>query len=515
MEELDVKKSQGMTDSYELIGIDSEGYGKVSKCLMLDTNIDPSAKGLFAYYATYTGSGMNYAFPSKEKIMRDLKISNRTMYKYRKQLEERGYIKVQELYNKEHKQMTNHYIINMCPRDIMEEHSKGSRAAYLSFKGWGNMPTMVAMDSSLGLKAIGLYGYISALAGSDTYTLLRSEYQKLTFGLQEEPFQKTVKKLIDNGYIVRYQVHVNGSVRGAVYELTDHKLSQEEIEKEKKHRVREFTEEERLSMFGTPKFVDFGSNGHRRSTSISQNPGNSTTAKTLKNKDFYEVPEKSTTAFPKESSVIQNPEKNTTAIYTTASHTAEESTTNNNTLNINTINNNALNITPSLKRTEKSEGDKASHDACELLFDKKPMDYRTALNTLKDAVKYRSWAKKDANLDLTVEILARMLSDRNTFNVKGILISSEDVIRKLSDRLTEYHDIDKADLADFLCACAGKMAETESKDGIRINDKQKYMRSIIYDALLSNTMSVEHLEDPVIRSIYTKKLETFEKAKSF
>ena len=143
------------------------------------------------------------------------------------------------------------------------------------------------------------------------------------------------------------------------------------------------------------------------------------------------------------------------------------------------INNNALNITPSLKRTEKSEGDKTSHDACELLFDKKPMDYRTALNTLKDAVKYRSWAKKDANLDLTVEILARMLSDRNTFNVKGIIISSKDVIKKLSDRLTEYHDIDKADLADFLCACAGKMAETESKDGIRINDKQKYMRSII------------------------------------
>jgi len=508
-------KSQDMTDSYELIGIDGKGFGKVSKCLMLDRNLDPSAKGLFAYFATYTGSGMKYAFPSKEKIMRDLKIANRTMYKYRHQLEERGYIRVQEIYDKKHKQMTNHYIINMCPDAVMEEHSKGSRTAYLSYRGWGNMPTEVAMDSSLGLKAIGLYGYISALAGSATYTLLRAEYQMLTFGLQEEPFQKTVKKLIDNGYIIRYLVHVNGSVRGAVYELTDHKLSREEIDKEKKNRVRVFTEEECLCMFGTPEFVDFGSKGHRRNTSIRQNPEKSTTAKTLKNKDFYEVPEKSTTAFSKESPVIQNLEKNTTAYYTTVSHTAEGSTTNNNTLNINTINNNALNIIPSLERTEKSNGEKDSHDTSIHLFDKKIMDYRDALKILKDSVKYQLWADKDSNLDLTVEALARMVSDKDMFNVKGYMISSEDVIHKLSDRLTEYHALERIDIVDFLCACAGKMKEAESKDEYHINIKERYMKSIIYDAILNNTMSVDNIEDPMIRNIYTKKLETFAKVNRF
>lgn len=76
--------------------INSKGYGTVPKLLTQDRNICIGAKGLYAYFCSYTGGG-DTCFPSRKKVCYDLCISIGTFGKYLKQLVEHGYIKVEQV----------------------------------------------------------------------------------------------------------------------------------------------------------------------------------------------------------------------------------------------------------------------------------------------------------------------------------------------------------------------------------------------------------------------------------
>lgn len=60
---------------------------------MRDTNIDIEAKALYGYLSAYAGSNES-AFPSVSLICHELNISDKRFKKYRKQLEDNGYLKV-------------------------------------------------------------------------------------------------------------------------------------------------------------------------------------------------------------------------------------------------------------------------------------------------------------------------------------------------------------------------------------------------------------------------------------
>lgn len=60
---------------------------------MKDTNIDIEAKALYGYLSAYAGSNES-AFPSVSLICHELNISDKRFKKYRKQLEDNGYLKV-------------------------------------------------------------------------------------------------------------------------------------------------------------------------------------------------------------------------------------------------------------------------------------------------------------------------------------------------------------------------------------------------------------------------------------
>ncbi|TDM23798.1 DnaD domain protein [Macrococcoides canis] len=70
-----------------------QGYGLVFKSVMKDTSIDIEAKALYAYLSSYAGSSST-AFPGVELICGELNISERRFKKYRKQLEDAGYLTV-------------------------------------------------------------------------------------------------------------------------------------------------------------------------------------------------------------------------------------------------------------------------------------------------------------------------------------------------------------------------------------------------------------------------------------
>ncbi len=69
------------------------GYGLVFKRVMKDTDIDIEAKALYSYLSAYAGSS-EVAFPSVNLICHELNISDKRFKKYRKQLEDNGYLSV-------------------------------------------------------------------------------------------------------------------------------------------------------------------------------------------------------------------------------------------------------------------------------------------------------------------------------------------------------------------------------------------------------------------------------------
>nr|WP_276516892.1 helix-turn-helix domain-containing protein [Staphylococcus petrasii] len=69
------------------------GYGLVFKRVMKDTNIDIEAKALYSYLSAYAGSSET-AFPGVNLICHELNISDKRFKKYRKQLEDNGYLTV-------------------------------------------------------------------------------------------------------------------------------------------------------------------------------------------------------------------------------------------------------------------------------------------------------------------------------------------------------------------------------------------------------------------------------------
>ena len=70
------------------------GYGLVFKRVMKDRNIDIEAKALYSYLSAYAGSSET-AFPGVNLICHELKISDKRFKKYRKQLEDNGYLSVE------------------------------------------------------------------------------------------------------------------------------------------------------------------------------------------------------------------------------------------------------------------------------------------------------------------------------------------------------------------------------------------------------------------------------------
>jgi uncharacterized phage protein (TIGR02220 family) len=72
-------------------GIFKEGYGNIAKLVMKDKNLTIGAKAVYAYLCSYSGAG-GIAYPSRSLICHDLKITQETLSKHLKNLEEQGYI---------------------------------------------------------------------------------------------------------------------------------------------------------------------------------------------------------------------------------------------------------------------------------------------------------------------------------------------------------------------------------------------------------------------------------------
>lgn len=74
----------------------THGFGTIPKLVMLDPQLTPQAKAIYAYFASFAGAGTT-AFPCRSTIMRELRIGSvETYYQHFNQLIEQSYLSVEQ-----------------------------------------------------------------------------------------------------------------------------------------------------------------------------------------------------------------------------------------------------------------------------------------------------------------------------------------------------------------------------------------------------------------------------------
>lgn len=95
-------------------GVNSKGFGTISKLVMLDRKLTIQAKAIYAYFCSYAGGG-SQPFPSVERILGDLDISEDTYYKHLRFLKAYGYIVVEQRKNGKGTFLSNIYTLSSHP----------------------------------------------------------------------------------------------------------------------------------------------------------------------------------------------------------------------------------------------------------------------------------------------------------------------------------------------------------------------------------------------------------------
>ncbi len=98
------------------------GYGIMPRVVAQDTRLSYKARGLYAYYSVFANNN-GEAFPSREKILKDLNISKNTYTKLLKELITFGYLTVTQTHGDDGKLGKSIVRINMNPEEVLVERA--------------------------------------------------------------------------------------------------------------------------------------------------------------------------------------------------------------------------------------------------------------------------------------------------------------------------------------------------------------------------------------------------------
>lgn len=113
-------------------GLKAAGFGMIPKAVMLDPRLTVKAKGIYAYFCSFTGSGNN-AFPKKEKILYHLNITHNTYQKFYKLLTDLNYITAVQRHIDGRLSVNDYYLIDnpdeakAAPKAVISLYSQDTR----------------------------------------------------------------------------------------------------------------------------------------------------------------------------------------------------------------------------------------------------------------------------------------------------------------------------------------------------------------------------------------------------
>jgi len=99
-----------------------KGYGLIGKSVMTDENLSIGAKALYSYLCSYAGN-KGKAFPTRERIMSELRIGKDAFSKYKRELVQSGYLTVEQM-RVDGRFKSNIYNIVLCLEKTLGGESK-------------------------------------------------------------------------------------------------------------------------------------------------------------------------------------------------------------------------------------------------------------------------------------------------------------------------------------------------------------------------------------------------------
>lgn len=115
------KAEQGQRDMLVFENAAAHGFGAIPKLVMLDSQLTPQAKAIYAYFASFAGAGTT-AFPRRTTIMRELRIGSvETYYRHFNQLIEHGYLSVEHRKTDGRFDYCIYHLHEKVPREEMSE----------------------------------------------------------------------------------------------------------------------------------------------------------------------------------------------------------------------------------------------------------------------------------------------------------------------------------------------------------------------------------------------------------
>lgn len=203
------------------------GYSKFSQEVIKNENLDIKAKAIYLFLCAYKNVD-NIATPKRETIMNYLGIGAKdTYYKYLKELEALGYIKVSVL-KVDGKIFCNQYTIvqKIGDRDLFKKHSI--------------IPKKIMNDKNIPIEAKVIYGYMCIYRNKESNDIVYPNISQLRshLAIGENRLNKGIRTLIEEGYIRKEQYKNKQKFSSNVYKLEgyrenittkDSKLSEEEI----------------------------------------------------------------------------------------------------------------------------------------------------------------------------------------------------------------------------------------------------------------------------------------------
>lgn len=185
----------------EIDGVYAQGFGMLAQKVMLDKELPLQSKAIYAYLASYAGSGKIY--PKRSTILRDLNMNKDTYYKYLNRLVEKSYISISKakgFLNKNVYTICSNPNAIGCPPSASAEHHTLSLDNIYSY-GYGNMPKLIMCDTRLSVKARGMIALLYSLAQSSNTVFPTRDYTMEILGISKQTYYNTLNELIAYGYI--------------------------------------------------------------------------------------------------------------------------------------------------------------------------------------------------------------------------------------------------------------------------------------------------------------------------
>lgn len=202
-------------------GVKARGFGVYPKIVAQDPSISVHAKAVYAFFCSLTGRG-DTVFPCRDTILRSLRMGRDTYYAALHELEEYGYITIeQEEKPQGSTQFTrNIYTITAKParynntegldEKIAKAYQEVARHG-LDVHGYGIAPYIVMSDIRMKSIDKAVYIYLSTLSGARGYVDLDLRRMCHDLGFQNiQRAQRHLKTLKELGYIAAVQLHING-----------------------------------------------------------------------------------------------------------------------------------------------------------------------------------------------------------------------------------------------------------------------------------------------------------------